>query len=260
MARGVFLHSIGGLPGSPASSSPGRTAWPSRRTAGRTPSGSSVPGEDETVEGPGGSATQRARLRSASRDPARGQRRRSGGRARARSPWSTSPRMRMRASDPGPGRTRWAIDDRGPIAFFVDIADPARIVVRRGGPTPAGSRGPTRCRRPARMAWTSTRRRAAVLRVRRRTAGVAERGDRTGARDGAALRGARRDLPRSCARPAVRRRGGSRGDRRHRRPRDETAGDGADRAGAHTTALDGRRHRLYVFLPETHRAAVFVDE
>ncbi len=29
--------------------------------------------------------------------------------------------------------------------------------------------------------------------------------------------------------------------------------------GAHTTALDTRRHRLYVFLPKTHRAAVFVD-
>jgi hypothetical protein len=29
--------------------------------------------------------------------------------------------------------------------------------------------------------------------------------------------------------------------------------------GAHTTALDGRRHRLYVFLSGTHRAAVFVD-
>jgi DNA-binding beta-propeller fold protein YncE len=30
-------------------------------------------------------------------------------------------------------------------------------------------------------------------------------------------------------------------------------------AGAHTTALDARRHRLYVFLPKTHRAAVFAD-
>jgi DNA-binding beta-propeller fold protein YncE len=29
--------------------------------------------------------------------------------------------------------------------------------------------------------------------------------------------------------------------------------------GAHTTALDARRHRLYVFLPKTHRAAVFTD-
>ena len=29
--------------------------------------------------------------------------------------------------------------------------------------------------------------------------------------------------------------------------------------GAHTTALDVRRHRLYVFLPKTHRAAVFDD-
>jgi DNA-binding beta-propeller fold protein YncE len=30
-------------------------------------------------------------------------------------------------------------------------------------------------------------------------------------------------------------------------------------AGAHTTALDVRRHRLYVFLPNTHRAAVLAD-
>jgi DNA-binding beta-propeller fold protein YncE len=29
--------------------------------------------------------------------------------------------------------------------------------------------------------------------------------------------------------------------------------------GAHTTALDALRHRLYVFLPRTHRAAVFAD-
>jgi hypothetical protein len=28
-------------------------------------------------------------------------------------------------------------------------------------------------------------------------------------------------------------------------------------SGAHTTALDTRRHLLYVFLPKTHRAAVF---
>jgi DNA-binding beta-propeller fold protein YncE len=30
--------------------------------------------------------------------------------------------------------------------------------------------------------------------------------------------------------------------------------------GAHTTALDPRGHKLYAFLPRTHRAAVFVDE
>ena len=34
----------------------------------------------------------------------------------------------------------------------------------------------------------------------------------------------------------------------------------ATEPGAHTTALDPRRHRLYVFLPKTHRAAVFVEE
>jgi len=30
-------------------------------------------------------------------------------------------------------------------------------------------------------------------------------------------------------------------------------------AGAHTTALDPARHLLYVFLPKTHRAAIFAD-
>ncbi|HXJ80946.1 MAG TPA: hypothetical protein VMS64_19995 [Candidatus Methylomirabilis sp.] len=30
--------------------------------------------------------------------------------------------------------------------------------------------------------------------------------------------------------------------------------------GAHTTTLDTRRHRLYVFLPKTHRAAVCTDQ
>ena len=30
-------------------------------------------------------------------------------------------------------------------------------------------------------------------------------------------------------------------------------------AGAHTTALDTGRHRLYVFLLKTHRATVFDD-
>jgi len=33
----------------------------------------------------------------------------------------------------------------------------------------------------------------------------------------------------------------------------------ATEPGAHTTALDADRHLLYVFLPETHRAAVFAD-
>jgi hypothetical protein len=33
----------------------------------------------------------------------------------------------------------------------------------------------------------------------------------------------------------------------------------ATEPGAHTTALDVRDHRLYVFLAQTHRAAVFVD-
>ena len=38
------------------------------------------------------------------------------------------------------------------------------------------------------------------------------------------------------------------------------ARNGANGAGAHTMALDSRRHRLYVLLPRTYRAAVFVDE
>ena len=29
--------------------------------------------------------------------------------------------------------------------------------------------------------------------------------------------------------------------------------------GAHTIALDAQHHKVYAFLPQTHRAAVFVD-
>lgn len=30
-------------------------------------------------------------------------------------------------------------------------------------------------------------------------------------------------------------------------------------AGAHTLALDRKRNKIYAFLPQSHRAAVFVD-
>jgi hypothetical protein len=30
-------------------------------------------------------------------------------------------------------------------------------------------------------------------------------------------------------------------------------------AGAHTLALDRKRNKLYAFLPQSHRASVFVD-
>ena len=63
-----------------------------------------------------------------------------------------------------PGRTRWAIYDRGLDRFFVNIAEPARIVVVAGDDA-SRIADTTRSRRRAAWARARRRRRAAVLRV-----------------------------------------------------------------------------------------------
>ena len=63
--------------------------------------------------------------------------------------------MQLRGAIAVPGRTRWAIYDRGLDRFFVNIAEPAQIIVVAGD-RPAGSPRPTRCPLPGRMGSSST--------------------------------------------------------------------------------------------------------
>jgi len=165
----------------------------------------------------------------------------------------------MRGAIPVPGRTRWAIYDARLDRFFVNIADPARIVTVAGdvpdriaetyavpGTGPHGleldadsGRLFCACDEGQLVAME-----AATGRVLGMTA-------LSGAPDVIFLDRLLGRLYVAVGDPGV-----IDVIDIHRMRRLETV---STEPGAHTTALDVRGHRLYVFLPTTHRAAVFVD-
>ena len=163
----------------------------------------------------------------------------------------------LRAAIPVPGRTRWAIYDQNLERFFVNIADPPRIVaVRAGDPEKidaayevpaAGPHGLDLDAATGRLLCACDD--GQFLALEAATGKVLERVVLSGAPNVIFLDPG---LARCCV--AV----GDAGviDVRALRRLESVATE----PGAHTTALDARRHRLYVFLPKTHRAAVFADE
>lgn len=166
----------------------------------------------------------------------------------------------MRAAIPVPGRTRWAIYDGRTDCFFVNINAPAVIVVvAAGDPTriaktyevpaagPHGldldpSSGRLYCACDAGQLVTVDAASGKALGF----VGL------SGAPDVVFLDAARERLYVAAGDPGV------------IDVIDTAALKVVERVptepGAHTTALDDRRGRLYVFLPATHRAALFVDE
>jgi DNA-binding beta-propeller fold protein YncE len=167
--------------------------------------------------------------------------------------------QRMREVIPVPGRTRWAVYAAGLDRFFVNIADPALIVTVAGD---APDRIAESYTVPARgphgldIDVESGRLFCACDDGQLVTMEAA-----TGRVLGAVALSGPPDvifLDRGLSRLYV-----AVGDPGavdvidiRRMQRLETV---ATESGAHTTALDGRTHQLYVFLPRTHRAAVFVD-
>jgi DNA-binding beta-propeller fold protein YncE len=168
-------------------------------------------------------------------------------------------KRRMRGAIPVPGRTRWAIYDAQLDRFFVNIADPAQIVTVAGD-TP--DRIATTYAVPARgphgldMDEESGRLFCAcddgqLVVMEAATGHVLGTVALSGPPDVIFLdRGIGR-LYVAVGDPGV----VDVIDVR-RMQRLETV---STESGAHTTALDVRTHQLYVFLPRTHRAAVFVD-
>ena len=165
----------------------------------------------------------------------------------------------MRAAIPVPGRTRWTVYDAGLDRFFVNIAEPALIV------TVAGDA-------PDRIAGTFTVPAGGphgldIDAESRRLFCACDDGqlvvmDAAGGRVlGTIPLSGPPDvifLDRGLGRLYV-----AVGDPGvvdvvdvRRMQRLETV---STESGAHTTALDARTHQLYVFLPRTHRAGVFVD-
>jgi DNA-binding beta-propeller fold protein YncE len=167
---------------------------------------------------------------------------------------------RMRGAIPVPGRTRWAIYDTRLDRFFVNIADPARIVVVAGGDVPdriaetyavpaAGPHGLEIDVNSGRLFCACDEGQLVAMEaVTGRVVGIT---GLSGAPDVIFLDGALGRLYVAVGDPGVIDVIDIHGMRRL-----ETV---STEPGAHTTALDIRGHRLYVFLPTAHRAAVFVD-
>lgn len=166
---------------------------------------------------------------------------------------------RVRAEIPVAGRTRWALYDRGLDRFFVNIADPAQIAVVDGrDPVRVADTYAVPAAGPHGLELDVDRGRlycacdaGRLVALDAATGACLDTVSLSGVPDVIFLDPVRRRLYVAIGDPGVidvvdvgRLR------------RVETV---ATEPGAHTTALDACRHHLYVFLPRTHRAAVFAD-
>jgi len=166
---------------------------------------------------------------------------------------------RMRGAIPVPGRTRWAIYDARLDRFFVNIADPAQIVTVAGDVPDriaetyvvpgAGPHGLELDADSGRLFCACDE--GQLVAMEAATGRVLGMTALSGAPDVMFLDRLLGRLYVAVGDPGV-----IDVIDIHRMRRLETV---STEPGAHTTALDVRGHRLYVFLPTTHRAAVFVD-
>ena len=166
---------------------------------------------------------------------------------------------RMRGAIPVPGRTRWAIYDARLDRFFVNIADPAQIVTVAGDVPDriaetyavpgAGPHGLELDADSGRLFCACDE--GQLVAMEAATGRVLGTTALSGAPDVIFLDRLLGRLYVAVADPGV-----IDVIDIHRMRGLETV---STEPGAHTTALDARGHRLYVFLPRTHRAAVFVD-
>ncbi|MBI3740220.1 MAG: hypothetical protein HY257_00495 [Chloroflexi bacterium] len=165
----------------------------------------------------------------------------------------------MIASIPVPGRTRWTIFDEQSDVFFVNIVDPAQIVI-------VNAKDPTRIARvfeipvagPHGLDLDAEQHRLfcacdekKLLTADTRTGAVSTESDLSGAPDVIFFNAARKHLYVAIGDPGV-----IDVFDTDAMKRIETV---ATEKGAHTIAFDAERNKVYAFLPQTHRAAIFVD-
>jgi DNA-binding beta-propeller fold protein YncE len=168
----------------------------------------------------------------------------------------------MIASLPVPGRTRWTIFDPASDAFYVNIADPAQIVVidakqptqiaRVISVPAAGPHGldldPDGERRRLFCACDAKK----LLALDISSGAVSREADLSGVPDVIFFNAARQRLYVAIGDPGV---------------IDVFDTESMQRVevvptekGAHTIGFDAERHKVYAFLPGTHRAGVYKDE
>jgi YVTN family beta-propeller protein len=164
----------------------------------------------------------------------------------------------VRASIPAPGRTRWAVYDPVADAFFVNIADPPAIVMIDGAdPTriartiPIPAVGPHGLDVDAEGRLFCASDAGQLLILEPPVYGVVADLPLSGSPDVIFLDRVLDHLYVAIGEPGVI----DVFDVRHARHLETVATE----RGAHTLALDSDQHRVYAFLPATHRAAVYAD-
>lgn len=167
--------------------------------------------------------------------------------------------MRIIAAIPVPGRTRWTVFDAASNAFYVNIADPAQIIVvsakapseiARTFSVPAGG--------PHGMDIDAASNRlfcacdsARLVTLDLKSGNVLTIADISGTPDVIFFNPTAQHLYVAVGDPGVI-------DVFDTRTMTRIATIPTER-GAHTLAFDAKQQKVYAFLPETHRAAVYVD-
>jgi DNA-binding beta-propeller fold protein YncE len=167
-------------------------------------------------------------------------------------------RAAMIASIPVPGRTRWAVYDSAPERFFVNIADPPSIVVveradatRVAGTIEIPVEGPHGLELDAAGRIYCACDAGRLLVMAPPAYGVIVDLPMAGPPDVIFLDPILRNLYVAIGDPGC--------VEVFDVERFERVDVVETEPGAHTIALDLNRHRIYAFLPASHRAAVFVD-
>ena len=165
----------------------------------------------------------------------------------------------MLAAIPVPGRTRWTVFDAEAGCFYVNIANPAQIVlIESANPGRVARTFPVSAIGPHGLDLDAATRRlfcacddGALLVLDARSGIELARSELTGAPDVIFFDQARRHLYVAIGDPGVIDVFETDGMRRVETIRTE--------AGAHTLGFDQTHHTVYAFLPDSHRALVFQD-
>jgi DNA-binding beta-propeller fold protein YncE len=164
------------------------------------------------------------------------------------------------ATLPVPGRTRWTVFDAVTNAFYINIADPALIVVVEADhPTEIARTIPIPVAGPHGLDVDSATGRlfcacdgGKLVTVDVQSGNIIKLVDISGVPDVIFFNANRQHLYVAVGDPGV-----IDVFDTNTMTRLETI---PTEHGAHTLAFDARQHKVYTFLPETHRAAVYVDQ
>jgi DNA-binding beta-propeller fold protein YncE len=166
----------------------------------------------------------------------------------------------MLASVPLPGRTRWTIFDPQSNAFYVNIMEPAQMaIIEASRPTQVARMFDVPVAGPHGLDFDVERRRLfcacdgkKLVTLAADTGRVLDEQDISGVPDVVTFNAALKHLYVAIGDPGVI----DVFDTETMRPIETVITE----KGAHTIAFDAERNKVYAFLPQTHRAAIYMDQ